>query len=450
MMEPPPIQYAKTSDGVNIAYWTLGSGMPLVLTTPNGGVYSHLTLEWELPALREWYEQLTQAHTLVRYDPRNSGLSDRGVDDMTLDAFARDLEAVVDRLDLEQFDLIGFLVPGMAAVVYETSHPGRVRRLVLASTAATIGKFGGERNRAIESLLEQDYPLFLDNFARNVLGSSNPQVRDLARFFAQCVNQEDAIRIQHTRIRDIVDLLPGVTAQTLVIHYPGSRLDRLYLPGQARELASSIPNARLVAIPLEAPIWYADARVREVIGSFLSDGETSPAAAQGPALPQGTAVILFADIAHSTALTEQLGDAAFRERSRALDASLREAIGAADGRVIAGKVLGDGVMGVFPAASQAIECAIRCQGASRDAGLDLHLGLHAGDVIWEADNVYGGAVNAAARITDASEPGEILVSATVRDLARTSAGVAFEDRGEQTLKGIAERMRLYAVHARAE
>jgi class 3 adenylate cyclase len=78
-------------------------------------------------------------------------------------------------------------------------------------------------------------------------------------------------------------------------------------------------------------------------------------------------------------------------------------------------------------------------------GLQLHLGIHAGDVIREENNVYGGAVNIAARIASASAPGEVLVSQTVRDLARTSAGVSFEDRGEHALKGIVEPQRLFAV-----
>jgi class 3 adenylate cyclase len=78
-------------------------------------------------------------------------------------------------------------------------------------------------------------------------------------------------------------------------------------------------------------------------------------------------------------------------------------------------------------------------------GLQLHLGIHAGDVIREGNNVYGGAVNIAARIAAASEPGEVLVSDTVRSLGRTSADVTFDDRGEHELKGVGEPQRLFAV-----
>ena len=80
----------------------------------------------------------------------------------------------------------------------------------------------------------------------------------------------------------------------------------------------------------------------------------------------------------------------------------------------------------------------------------LHLGIHAGDVIREDNNVYGGAVNVAARVSDVSKPGEVLVSQTVRDLAQTSAGVSFEERGEQQLKGVSEPVRLFVVREKED
>jgi class 3 adenylate cyclase len=88
---------------------------------------------------------------------------------------------------------------------------------------------------------------------------------------------------------------------------------------------------------------------------------------------------------------------------------------------------------------------VKGQGSSPDVALLLHIGIHAGDVIREANNVYGGAVNIASRVASEAAAGETLVSATVRDLARTSAGVSFEDRGERELKGVGEPVRVFAV-----
>ena len=241
---------------------------------------------------------------------------------------------------------------------------------------------------------------------------------------------------------DVTDLLSLVNVPTLVLHIesrPISRIDLL------RVVAAGIPNARLITT--EDGIAAIDA--------FLREGEEQPATL-APARPEpvegphGTAIILFADIVDSTALTERLGDTAFRQKARELSGVLRAIIAENGGRPIEGPTLGDGVLAVFSSARQAIEVALNCARAGADGGLPLHLGLHAGDVIRESDpegrsNVYGGAVNIAARISGLSAPGEVLVSETVRSLARTSAGVSFEDRGEQSMKGIGEAVRVWAV-----
>ncbi len=103
------------------------------------------------------------------------------------------------------------------------------------------------------------------------------------------------------------------------------------------------------------------------------------------------------------------------------------------------------MLATFGSAREAIACAAACHAAGSHAGPPLHVGIHAGDVIREANNVYGGAVNIAARVAGEAAEGETLVSGTVRDLARTSAGVSFEDRGERELKGIGEPVRVWAV-----
>jgi adenylate cyclase len=185
--------------------------------------------------------------------------------------------------------------------------------------------------------------------------------------------------------------------------------------------------------------------VLRIAGRFYLDlKERAPTDARRTP-PSGTAIILFADIADSTALTERLGDVAFRAKARDLDAALRTVIREHGGTPIEGKLLGDGVLAVFTSARQAIEAGVACATQGAEAGLPLHVGMHAGDVIREEGNVYGGAVNIASRIAGLSSAGEVLVSETVRSLARTSAGVRFEDRGEQPLKGIGEPVRVWVV-----
>jgi class 3 adenylate cyclase len=163
------------------------------------------------------------------------------------------------------------------------------------------------------------------------------------------------------------------------------------------------------------------------------------------AIPDGTVTIMFTDIAGSTALTEQLGDAAFRSLARRTDGALRACVGEAGGAVVEGKLLGDGMLAVFTSAGPAVECAVRCLAAARGTGLALHVGLHAGDVIREGGDIFGGAVNLAARVAAEAPAGQVLVSETVRGLALTSGRVAFADRGPRSLKGFSEPVRLYQV-----
>jgi class 3 adenylate cyclase len=236
--------------------------------------------------------------------------------------------------------------------------------------------------------------------------------------------------------RDISSLLRDIRCPTLLIH---NRDNRFNLIRGGQRLAAGIPSARLTLVE---DTTYAS--VPAMIAEFLG-GPAARVTRRRTESPTGTAVILFADIADSTGLTERLGDAAFREKARELDGALRTVIRNHSGTAIEGKLLGDGVLAVFTSARQAVQAAQQCARTGDTGGLPLHLGLHAGDVIRDDNNVYGGAVNIAARISGLSAPGEVLVSETVRSLARTSAGVRFEDRGEQALKGVGEPVRVWVV-----
>ena len=165
-------------------------------------------------------------------------------------------------------------------------------------------------------------------------------------------------------------------------------------------------------------------------------------------LPEGLVVVLMTDIVNSTELTEQLGDTAFRARADKLHDKLLENIRFYRGKWAEGNVLGDGVLAVFTSAAYALACAIECVDIAHQCELSLHVGLHAGDVLKRGQTVYGGTVNITARITASSNPDEVLVTDTIRALARTStASLRFDPRGAEILKGISEPLQLYAVTA---
>ena len=355
-----------------------------------------------------------------------------------MEAMISDLEAVVAQKGFDSFVLVAVISGVPIAVTYAAAHPERVSHLILCDG---LVRFSDVKQtpayRAYVPLQEIDWVLFTETFGQVLWSHENPEFgRRFAEFMRACCEPEAwQAAWNAAESYDVTALLPQLAAPTLVVQNKSNR----FVPvAVGQRIAASIPGARLTLID-----DVTMGPLAELVKQFVFGKE--PPASPTPALPSGTAIILFADIADSTALTERLGDAAFRAKARDLDAALRAVIREHAGTPIEGKLLGDGVLAVFTSARQAIEAALACARSGDDAGLPLHLGLHAGDVIREDNNVYGGAVNIASRISGLSAPGEVLVSETVRSLARTSAGVRFEDRGEQALKGVGEAVRVWAV-----
>jgi class 3 adenylate cyclase len=351
-----------------------------------------------------------------------------------------DVTAVADHLGLDAFEMFaGSSVASTRALMYAGTYPARISKLVLfAPTVRSSAELA-----ATADSLRVAYPVVLRSVAAFIFPSGPPEAqRWLASATRLVVSAENnAATIGWTY--DFEPVLANLTMPVLILHRKGSHIAN---PAQVRSVAATIPGARLVVLDGDVDVAYWDhEQFMGIVNDFL--GVEAEVEAELP-MPTDTAVILFTDIADSTALTERLGNAQFRTASRRLDSGMRSAISAAGGHAIDGKLLGDGVLAIFSSAHQAIDAALACRTLSAESGMPLHIGVHAGDVIHEGGNVYGGPVNIAARVCAASTPGEILVSDTVRALARTSSGVAFEDRGEYHMKGIAEPQRVFAVMAK--
>jgi class 3 adenylate cyclase/pimeloyl-ACP methyl ester carboxylesterase len=441
----PQIRYARTSDGVNIAYSVRGSGPPLVAT-----VGSWESIRWDSDEAfgRAYYDALADSFRLLRYDRRGTGLSDRNRDDFSLEAEVRDLEAVVAAAGFDRFALLGQFHMGPVAIDFAAVHPEKISRLILYGTyarGADLTRTGVKES--LTSMMRSHWGIasrtLVDMVSPGVPGDVLDHMAERTR---QSVSGETAAHILRAAYEtDVTSRLPSLRMPTIVIHRDRDRAVRFEL---GRGLAAQIPDATFIG--LEGRVhwpWVGD--VKAITGAIESFAGSQPPArddeAAGTPVASGTAVILFTDIAESAALTERLGDDAFRAAARELDRRLRAAIREADGTPIEGKRLGDGLLATFSSARDALGAARRCVELSAASELRLHVGLHAGDITREDGDVYGGAVNIAARICDLCEPGEVLVSQTVRDLARTSAGVSFDDRGEHQLKGITDPVRVFAV-----
>jgi pimeloyl-ACP methyl ester carboxylesterase len=273
------IRFCTSADGVRIAYATVGRGPPLVKAA---NWLNHLEFDWDSPVWRHWLRELGRDHTLVRYDERGCGLSDWSADEMSVDAWVRDLEAVVDALELERFPLLGISQGAPIAIAYAVRHPERVSHLVLHG-----GYLRGRLHRGLspkdmderELMIRmvrvgwgQDHPAFRQVFTTLFIPDADREqitwFNELQRVSA---TPENAARMLEAFDRvDVRPLAHRVRTPTLVLHAK----DDLRVPfAEGRLIATSVPGARFV--PLESrnhlllegePAW---SRFLEAVRDFL-------------------------------------------------------------------------------------------------------------------------------------------------------------------------------------
>jgi len=242
--------------------------------------------------------------------------------------------------------------------------------------------------------------------------------------------------------------LSEITAPTLIL-FPSAE----GVPQQiAASLAAAIQNASLLAVPGESLVVARPFPNEAGISAILDFVNTKPSAPNAPiAAPElDTSVfraVVWTDLEAHTPIMQRLGDAKGREVLREHERVTREALREYGGTEV--KAMGDGFMASFPSVQKALECSIALQEtfASQEiAGerLRCRIGINAGEPIQEEGDLFGTAVITAARIAGLAKGGEVLVSDVVRQLV-AGKGFSFEDRGEQSLKGISEPVRMWAV-----
>ena len=271
------IHFCLASDGVRIAYAEVGRGPPLVKAA---NWLNHLEYDWESPIWRHLLLAMASEHRLIRHDQRGNGLSDREVDDISFDAFVRDLESVVDASNLERFPLLGISQGCAISIAYALRHPQRVSHLVLYGGFARgwlkRNPEDAEKFEAMTTLMRhgwgQENPAFRQMFTSQFIpGGTVEQMRwlnDLQRITA---SPDNAVRIMKTLANiDLTDVLPQVRIPTLVLH---CRSDARVPFEEGRRLAAGIPGAQFVALEghnhlvLETePAWT---RMLDEIRNFL-------------------------------------------------------------------------------------------------------------------------------------------------------------------------------------
>ncbi len=267
----PPMRYAPTSDGVTVAYTVTGSG-PTLIGLPSVP-FSNVMAQWRTAPLQAAYRRLAEEVRVVLYDGRGTGLSQRNVTDLGLEATLRDLDAVVEQVAADRFALLGYYFTALTAVAFAARHPERVTRLVLFGGALRGEELAATPdNQALLTLADRDWDFFIDSTARTWMGWSRAQDAHVVADAFRSATTPSVWRatLEALRTIDILPFVGSVTAPVLVLHRQGER----QLPlDTSRRLAEALPNGRL--LPLEgsaAGLFFDDPEGdAEAILSFLGE-----------------------------------------------------------------------------------------------------------------------------------------------------------------------------------
>ncbi len=438
VVDRPRTYYAHSGE-LAIAYQVHGAGdRDLLLSS---GTASNIETVWSIPEAARLYERLGQFARVIRYDRRDSGLSDPIKDDLTLEAHANDALAVMDAVSARRPVLMGSLDGARSLALLAATRPERVGGLIAISpsargAAASSPEFADSAAQAADHLADWPGPLtglYAPEWAADPVRNDR-----LTRYFQTTVSPRQGRRLLRMSLTsDISEALPLVQAPTLALHPRDLQL----VPGDAvREFTDLIPGARLREIPGDAAAIFAlDVDlIADIVEEFVTG------AAPVPPTNRILATVMFTDLVDSTKRAAQSGDRAWANSLERHLAATRAAVEAHGGQTI--KTTGDGVLALFTGPAQGVRCAEQVIADAHDLGLDVRTGLHTGEVERTRDDVAGVAVHLAARITGLAHAGEILVSRTVRDLVIGSE-LSFTERGEHELKGIPDRWAIYAAVA---
>ncbi|MBX3312744.1 MAG: alpha/beta fold hydrolase [Actinobacteria bacterium] len=274
------IRFVRAADGTRLACGLVGEGPPLVRAAH---WITHLDHDWRSPVWHHWLVGLARHRTLVRYDERGCGLSEHDVDELSFEAYVRDLETVVDELGLERFPLLGVSQGASVAVAYAARHPERVSHLVIYGgyaqgrlVRATTDEAAREAALQVEMIRlgwGRDDPSFRRFFTSSFIADAPPELWEaFAELLRRTCSADNAARLVESWSHiDVTDEAARVQAPTLVMHATGD----LRIPAeQAHLLASLIPDARFV--PLESrnhllrpeePAW---GRFLDEVDAFLA------------------------------------------------------------------------------------------------------------------------------------------------------------------------------------
>ncbi len=446
MVSVPRTRYASCGE-IDIAYQVFGDGPIDLLVLP--GPFIPIDCVDIEPSMYRFQRRLASFCRVIRFDHRGIGLSSRvpSLDMIGPESWAQDAIAVMNAVGCERATILAPSFTSLAGLVLAADYPERVNSLLIVN--------GGAR-----TLRAADYPMGAEVDAADTyttIGIEPDAVEqgfDILSIIAPSVVGNDAFRswwdmagnraaspsmarafIKAIRAGDVRDRLDRITAPTLILHRDNSSFSPV---GHAQYLAERIAGARLVELSGEDVLyWVGDtAPMLDEIEEFIT-GVRGVSDAE-----RLLTTIVFTDIVGSTERAALLGDRRWRDLLDNHDTIVRHELQRFGGREV--NTAGDGFVATFSSPSAAIACADAMVDAVHVLGIEVRVGIHAGEVEVRGADVAGMAVHIGARVVALAGPSEVLVSSTVRDIV-TGSRHRFADRGESALKGVPGRWHLCAL-----
>ena len=441
----PETHYARSGD-VAIAYQVVGTG-PFDLVWVQGFI-SNVELAWQQHTLAAFSRQLASFCRLIRFDKRGTGMSDR-VGIATLETRMDDVRAVMDAVGSPRAALLGNSEGGPLALLFAATYPERTQALVLWSSFPRYtwapdypwGMSEQEVEEELDGLVSSwnDIESMVKQVEAFAPGSDRQTRLALAAAWRQSASPRDVEAVMRMNKEiDVRDVLPAITAPTLVMNRAGEA--PVNVEG-SRYLAEHISGARYVEFPGVDHI-IAVGNTEPVLGEMERFLTAAWAADETSERDRVLATVLFSDIVGSSEKAAALGDRGWRELLERHHELVRRQLVRFRGKEV--DTAGDGFFASFDGPARAIRCGCAIAEGMPELGLEVRVGLHTGECELLDGKVAGIAVHTGARVAANAQPGEVLVSGTVKDLVAGS-GLAFEDRGRHELKGIPGDWRLYAV-----
>jgi pimeloyl-ACP methyl ester carboxylesterase len=451
-------RYARAGD-LSLAYQMFGDGPVDIVFA--GSFVSHVEMMWASPEIKAFFDRMAAFSRVVIFDKAGVGLSDPVARYRSIEERAAEIEAVMDTVGFARAVLMGVSEGGPASMLFAASRPERVQALVLTGTfpfsfiddwddvAAPPSVL---RDRAI-GVVGEEFAASVDQIARFLtflaairdewgsgaalaqLLPSIPSRVQLGMLERMSASPGMARATVEAGFRlDICDILPTITAPTLVIHAKDDPI-----PVQCgRYIASRIGGARMIEVEGSdhAP-WLSEPDViLSAVEEFLTGTHT--------AAPTRRALrtVLFTDMVSSTQRAAAMGDERWHALLDRFDEVTRTTVERFGGSVV--KSTGDGHLATVDGPAQAIRCAQQlCKDVSA-LDVQIRAGIHTGECELIGDDIGGLAVHIGARVMSHAGAGEIMVSSTVRDLV-VGSGIGFDDRGAHELKGVPGSWQLLAV-----